>query len=56
MIYAPVNMNQKGPPHWQTPGILTFEKIFCQTPHPHLHLLCQNPFYFLPLEVEISLI
>ncbi len=31
----------------QTQGILTFEHFFCQSHHPHLHLLCQNFLYFL---------
>ncbi len=30
-------------PHGQTQGILTFEIFFCQSPHPHLHILCHNP-------------
>ncbi len=42
-------------PHWQTQGILTFDNFFCQSPHPYLHFLCQNPIHFLPQEVGISL-
>ncbi len=38
--------------HGQTKGILTFEIFFCQSPHPHLHLLCQNSLYFLPQRWE----
>ncbi len=50
--YAPVNVNHQGPtPCGQTQGILIFEIFFCQSPHPHLHILCQNPLYFLPHDV-----
>ncbi len=53
-INTPVNVNHQGPPLRQTKGILTFKK-FCENPHLHFHLLCQNPRYFLPQEVGISL-
>ncbi len=44
-------------PPWADPGdsdIWFF--FFCQILHPHFHLLSQNPLYFLPQEVGISLL
>ncbi len=57
VLYARANVNHQGPSplHGQTQWILIFKNLFCQSPHPHLHLLCQNPLYFLPQEVGISL-